>query len=124
MSKFKKKVVLGLAIFFCVICSSASAENNTFVKAQIGYGEYYDDSPYITIDLGETLHIQADAYNNANFFYKVSDSLGNVITTGTITDGSSRAYPRGVPAGKYKIEVYCDSPYGPICSGWGSLDDN
>jgi hypothetical protein len=121
--KFKERVSLALAALSCCFATSVSAANDPYVTATLSF-ESFAASRSISIDSGETLHIYVDAYNSADLYYQVVDNNGKVVSSGNITDGSYRSYPKGVPVGKYHIELYCKSPFGPICQAYGSLDDN
>ncbi|WGG47704.1 hypothetical protein [Rossellomorea sp. DA94] len=119
----KKKILIVLSVFivaFALTANSVFAKESVF--ANVIPGDWFDYSGYLYLDPGETLHVVVEAHNSANVYYEVSDNLGNVVSTGSVTDGGRKAYAKGAPVGKYKITLWCDS-WGPVCFAEAEIKD-
>jgi len=92
------------------------------------FSGYEAISDWVYVDKGNTLHVGVNnsAENSSQWLtFQVVDTNGKIVTSGGTNDANDdKAYAIGVPVGKYKLVLRCDTNGAlPTCQGNGWIND-
>lgn len=114
----KYLVLLTAFLTFFLVVSPASAQEMEYVW--VNSIDTWNESEEIYLHKGETMHVKVTS-KSGTAIYRVTDRFGNLITGGTVSPSTPKAYPKGAPEGWYKMILYCQTDW--ACQAEGRISD-
>lgn len=116
----RRKFLMFIAVILLVFTMATSAyANSTYVLLTKGMVQSISKNP-LYVRAGHDLHVKVTS-TNFEVSYRVIDSNMKLITSGTVTNTTPKAYSRGVPEGNYFLILKCEVD--DLCSASGALND-